>query len=150
VSAAAFSPDGNTLLAAADDGLFLLLDPATGVVRSRVAGAAGVIGGLAVTSDASTIAVARGPVLDLIGPDSHRRARFRTAGGGLIRSLAVSPDGRHLATVDSRRGIQIWHETDGPVAMMRVDQVAYTCAWTSPRTLAVGGAAGLYHFRLHR
>lgn len=150
VTAAAFHPGGDTVLAADDDGMFLLLETETGRIRRRSPGAAGVIGALAASPDGSWTAAARGPVLDLVDSDGRRRARFRTAGGSLIRSLAVAPDGRHLATVDSRRAVQIWHETDGPVAMMRVDQVAYACAWTSPRTLAVAGAAGLYRFRLDR
>jgi hypothetical protein len=111
-------------------------------------GAPGVIGGLALAASGSWIAVARGPVLDLVDLDGRRVARFRTAGGGLIRSLAVSPGGHHLATVDSRRAVQIWHEAAGAVAMMRFDQVAYACTWTSPRTLAVAGAAGLHRFRV--
>ncbi|HEY0531308.1 MAG TPA: NB-ARC domain-containing protein [Actinoplanes sp.] len=148
VVAAAFSADGDTVVAADDDGMFLLLDAATGAVGRRSVGAGGVVGAVAVAPSGSWVAVARGPVLDLVDPDGQRKARFRTAAGGLIRSLAVAPDGRHLATVDSRRGIQIWHETAGAVAMMRVDQVAYACTWTSPRTLAVAGAAGLYRFRL--
>jgi WD40 repeat protein len=148
VVTAAFTPDGGTVAAADDDGTFLLLDAATGVIHRRFPGASGVIGALATAPDASWLAVARGPVLDIVGPGGRREARFRTAGGSLIRSLAVSPDGRYLATVDNRRAIQIWHVTDGPVAMMRVDQVAYACTWTSPRTLTVAGAAGLYRFRL--
>jgi hypothetical protein len=68
--------------------------------------------------------------------------------GGAIRSLAVSPDGARLATVDSRRSLQIWDPVAGSIAAMRVDQVPYVCAWTSPRTVTVGGAAGVYHFRL--
>jgi WD40 repeat protein len=148
VVAAAFASDGATIVAADDDGMFLLLEASTGGLRRRSIGATGVIGALAVAPDGSWIAVARGPALDIVDQDGERRARFRTAGGGLIRSLAVSSDGLYLATVDSRRGIQIWHESDGAVAMMRVDQVAYACTWTSPRTLAVAGAAGVYRFRL--
>ncbi|MFI6072348.1 NB-ARC domain-containing protein [Actinoplanes sp. NPDC051343] len=144
---AAFSPDGNTLVVAAEDDI-LLLDPATGTIRRRATGASGIIGAVAVSSDGGRIGVARGPVLDLFDLKSQHRTRFRTAGGALIRSLAVSPDGRHLATVDSRRAIQIWHPADGAIAMMRVDQVAYTCTWTSAHTLTVAGAAGLYRFRL--
>jgi WD40 repeat protein len=149
VVTAAFSSDGLTVAAADDDGMFLLLDAATGGIERRAPGATGVISALAMAPDGSWVAAARGPVLDIVGPGGRREARFRTAGGSLIRSLAVSPDGRYLATVDSRRAIQIWHVPEGPVAMMRIDQVAYACTWTSSRTLAVAGAAGLYRFRLH-
>ncbi|MEV6846475.1 NB-ARC domain-containing protein [Actinoplanes sp. NPDC051411] len=146
VTTAAFSPDGGVLVVATTDHDIVLVDPATGTIRRRATDAPGLIGAVAVTSDGWKIAVARGPALDLFDLRSRQRTRFRTAAGGLIRSLAISPDGDHLATVDSRRAIQIWHGTDGAVAMMRLDQVAYACTWTSPRTLSVAGAAGLYRF----
>jgi WD40 repeat protein len=143
---AAFALDGQTIAATEDDRMFVLLDTATGLLRHRFASttATATVTGLAVGP--SWIAAAHGPVLDVLGIDGERRARYRTS--GVIRSVAVAPDGMHLATVDSRRCLQIWSVTEGPVAAMRVDQVPYTCAWTSPRTVTVGGAAGVYHFRL--
>lgn len=148
VTAAAFTADGDTIAAAEDDGMFVLLDTATGVLRRRLGGVTGEITVLAAAPDGSWVAAAHGPVVDAVSTDGTRTARFRTATGGLIRSVAISPDGRHLAAVDSRRNIQIWDRTAGAVAAMRVDQVAYACTWTSARTLAVSGAAGVYRFRL--
>jgi len=69
---------------------------------------------------------------------------------GKVVATAVAPDRRWIATIVGGM-LRIWEAATGlPVAAMRVEHVASTCAWTTDgRSIGVGGPAGLYLFDFH-
>lgn len=69
---------------------------------------------------------------------------------GKVVATAVSPDRRWIATIVGG-ALRIWEAATGlPVAAMRVEHAASTCAWTTDgRSIGVGGRAGLYLFDFH-
>jgi WD40 repeat protein len=67
--------------------------------------------------------------------------------GSTEPTIAISPDGNWLAAAAEDGSVRIWElATRRPVAMMRIDGTARTCAWLGSQTLAVGGSGGLYAF----
>ena len=66
-----------------------------------------------------------------------------------VAAVAVAPDGRWLASVgQGQDGADLGSCYRKSSALMRAENRLSACTWLGITTLAIGGAAGLYQFRL--
>ncbi len=112
----AAAPDGKTLVGAADDGALLLIDTATGAIRSRLRGHATQVGAMAISRDSKWLASA---TWDLFKDDNdapheknlclwnlHSGERVRTfeLPDRLTSVLAFDDTGKRLFTAGGSQG----------------------------------------------
>jgi hypothetical protein len=99
VMAVVVDPAGKVLVALLENGTLEVVDPATGKViaaEEKVAAAKT----LAVSPDGTRLAIARGKAIELrLLPGLEPAKTLADAHPGEITNLAVSPDGKHLASV---------------------------------------------------
>jgi WD40 repeat protein len=110
----AFSPDGRSLASGSMDGTIGTWDVATGFERSTLSGGTGLaISNLAYTSDGGMLASSQGSRIALWSSDS-RRIEQVFAAPGVISSMALSLDGKFIASAGSDGQIRLWAATGGP------------------------------------
>jgi hypothetical protein len=114
-AAVAFSPDGNSLASAADDGTILIRNVADGKLVNTLPGHEGLVKGVAFAGDGQTLAsvgddgriklwdLARGQEKTVLPGDGH-----------WVYRLVVSPDGRTLAAAGGYK-ITLWDVATGQV-----------------------------------
>ncbi len=124
VTALAISPDGNLLVAGGDDGLIRLWDPQAGQLLQSWPGHEGSVETLVISPDGAFL-VSGGAdktvrVWDLAAPGDPPLPsgvgvpRLQLQGHtGLINSVAISPDGRWIASGSADRTIRLWQAEDG-------------------------------------
>ena len=112
VRALAFSPRGDLLAAAGDDGIITLWDPAVGKRLGVLDPKAGAIRALAFRPDGSLLASAGADgTVRLWDPRTGKTVRSWPAGLVDLNALAFRPDGSALAAAGS--GVRLWRTDDG-------------------------------------
>jgi WD40 repeat protein len=144
-----FSPDGDTLASAGNDGVISLRDAASGKERARLEGHDGAIYELAFSSDGRTLASAGSDrtvrLWDTERPQTP--ARVLRDHEEAVTSVAFSPNGRTLASAGGQDNtVRLWDVGSGdPVGRLSLgDREAITSLAFSPdgRTLATGDSGG--------
>ncbi|MFH2203260.1 MAG: cytochrome c peroxidase [Elusimicrobiota bacterium] len=109
VTAAVFSPDGETVLSVGSDDALKLWDVRTGTVRASWDESALEVDALAFTPDGKTI-LAAGRDHSLLLLDAATGAERAALRGhyGAIRAIALSPDGQTAATASFYGAIKLW------------------------------------------
>jgi RNA polymerase sigma factor (sigma-70 family) len=111
-TALTYLPDGKSLVSATLDGSVCLWDAATGkeLRRLRAPGESEAVSVVAVTPDGKTL-VAAGhhvPVVRIWDVPTGRELRQLPGHGGGTAAIALSPDGKTLATATSDKVIHLW------------------------------------------
>ncbi len=106
----AFSPDGNSLASATDDGQIVLLNLLSGKQRLIGPGPLGsVVADLAFSPDGKTLACVLEDTITLWDmPSGQVRGILSGASNGIVTHLLFSPDGESLAGVADGKQILIW------------------------------------------
>ena len=145
----AIASDGTWLAIAGDDGKVRIWDATTHRSRITLTGHTASVRSLAIASDDTWLATASNDgtmrIWDASTGHAHAPDADNTAS---ITSLAIASHDTWLATTSNDGTVQIWDTaTWQPLALIRLDGKADTCAWL-PNTdaLVVGGPAGLYMF----
>ncbi len=109
VMSVCFSPDGRTLASGSEDHSIRLWDKATGKELRRFTGHTGYVMGLAFSKDGKALASVGGDgmvyVWDLT--TDKQRLLFKAYDGSAVACVAISPDGKSLAT----GGVGMGHRT---------------------------------------
>jgi WD40 repeat protein len=108
VQAVAFSPDGKTLATLRDDGVVQLWDPVRGVEQRRFPAAPGDARCLAFAPNSATLAVGRGPQVELWDVAGGKLRRTLTGHTNTVASLAFSTDGKLLASGARDHSVRLW------------------------------------------
>ena len=113
ISGLSFSPDGRSLASGSTDGTIGTWDVASGLERSTLSGGTGLpVGNLAYSSDGVTLASSQGSRIALWSSDSPPIERV-FAGPNVISNMALSPDGKFIASGGSDAQIRLWAATGG-------------------------------------
>ncbi len=140
IAALAFTRDGAVLASAgAADGRLVLHDLAAGTERSVPIASEIGRGELAVEPGGRRIAVAGPSAYGVMIVDAHRGevvARLDGHRGYVISSLALSRDGKAVASADGHGGIRIWNAETGALAAS-LPAKGQLIAWGAGATLLV-------------
>jgi len=119
VVSVAFSPDGKTLAAGSGHNGVFLWDATTGKLLRRIEGRS-VGDNLAFSHDGRLLAVVRnwqqdqeGNIVQLFDPATGKVVRRIAGHGKLVRAVAFSPDGKHLATNSEDKTARVWEVATG-------------------------------------
>jgi len=147
----AAGPDGAWLMTCGGDGSIRMWDTSTGHALGELPRVHGWVATMALAPSGDCLAVV-GEDRTISVWDPARRILLNTLNGASHRvsAAAIASDGQFLAAVGQDRTVKIWSIAQArAVAMTRIDQPAFGCAWRSGQpTLFVGGSAGLYRFDL--
>ncbi|MFS8823471.1 WD40 repeat domain-containing protein, partial [Synechococcus sp. W60.2] len=153
ITALAISPDGNLLVAGGDDGVIRFWDPQAGQLLQSWTGHEGSIETLAISPN-GTFLVSGGAdktvrVWDLaaLGDPALRSGegvpRLQLQGHtDLINSVAISPDGRWIASGSADRTIRLWQAEDGQL-VRTIDSAAYPVTQGAGITAVAFAPSGL-------
>jgi WD40 repeat protein len=108
VVAAAFLPDGKTLVSAAADRAVRRWDAETGEVQGRFAEAPYEIGCLAVVQGSGQVLVGQGAGVRLYDPATGRELARLTGHTDAVRSVGVGAGGRRVLTGSDDRTVRLW------------------------------------------
>jgi WD40 repeat protein/tRNA A-37 threonylcarbamoyl transferase component Bud32 len=116
VAGVVFSPDGQRLVSAGEDGTAVVRDAATGRELVRFTVPTGPVRSIVFSADGRCLATAGGDNrVTLWDALSGREVRTFHGPGGVIPSVALRPDGRWLAAVDVAGTLQVWDTVTGEV-----------------------------------
>jgi WD40 repeat protein len=144
ITGLSFTPDGRLLITAAMDGAVHGWDAVTLLPQSKTVAGPPVADPLRVIVDGRRIAGAEDTVIRLRAPAGDRELLLE-GHGAPVRCLALSPDGRTLASGDDTRVVRLWNRATGKqVTELRssLRGVARLAFSPSGDTLAAGGIAG--------
>jgi WD40 repeat protein len=151
VTALAIAPDGAWVVSAWADGHMRITSAESGAVRAahRCAGPAHC---LSVSPDGAWVAIGDGDGTVRIWDVGVGRQRLVILGHAkAVRGVAAHPNGKVVASVAEDATVRVWDVGSGRArAMLRLNDIVYTCAWTPDGSaLVVGGRGGLYLFDYH-
>jgi WD40 repeat protein/uncharacterized caspase-like protein len=134
----AFSPDGSTLASASNDQTFRLWKASTGEQVRLLNTGFNVLSAVTFSPDGKTLAGAIFSDIQLYDVASGKEIRNFTGyvssgGGGLVRDLAFSPDGRVLASAEADRAVVLWDVNTGkPIRALKGHRNGITALAFSP------------------
>jgi WD40 repeat protein/serine/threonine protein kinase len=104
----AYSPDGQYLASADEQGALVLRDASSGRTLHSFQAHAGAVRGLTFSPDGRRLAFAAGAHIKLWDVDSRRESASLAGGPQPIVGLAISRDGKRLASASADHVITIW------------------------------------------
>jgi len=107
ISSLAYSPDGRVLATAGYDAMARLWDANTATSLGEMIGGTFAIPAIAFTPDGSSLAIVNGNVIRLRDVETTRFERT-LVGVTSFYTIAIAPDGTHLASGDVDNTVQIW------------------------------------------
>jgi WD40 repeat protein len=122
VQVVAFSPRGNQIAVGEVSGCpqdVVLIDPATGDIRSRLAGHSAGVNALTFSPDGQTLATAGSDCTIKFWNLKDGKERVSLVEGvGCLRSISFSPSGEWLAYAGSDLTIKLWHLSRGQALLV--------------------------------
>lgn len=150
VEALAAAPDGSWLASMHSRGIVAVMDVCTARIRAVLDDRRHRISAIAIAPNGAWLIAA--DTSGLLHFWSARTGRWRTVATGepgQVAAIAVAPHGKLIATGNRDGTIRIRRLNGRPIAMMRVESVCTSCAWSPDgRSLYVGGSRGLNRFDL--
>ncbi len=133
ISSLAYSPDGRVLATAGYDAMARLWDANTATSLGEMIGGTFAIPAIAFTPDGSSLAIVNGNVIRLRDVETTRFERT-LVGVTSFYTIAIAPDGTHLASGDVDNTVQIWdlNAEAGPGGEIRTS--LYTLSGHTGRT----------------
>ncbi len=114
VKAAAFAPDGNTIISASNDGTLKLWDVATGQELRTFAGHTASVNGVAFAPDGSTALSASGDkTLKLWDVATGQELRTFTGHTNWVNGVAFAPDGSTALSASNDQMLKLWDVATG-------------------------------------
>jgi WD40 repeat protein len=141
----AFLPDGKTLLSAGEDGSLRLWNWQDSTTEATIEVGKRHVHGIAVSADGKMVAAAVGGTGLRRWSLPDRRELPAIEGAGMARGVAISPDGKTLATVHEDGTVKLWDNDTGDrraVLKGHVKVVLGVAFAPDGKTLATAGSDG--------